>query len=148
MFRVMVKFSLSIKDEYSDVVIEGDSEKEVLENLKGLKKLKQESDIQLGFDIKIPKFVHEKMKTLEYAEQIMVILYYKGNPMTRSDVHDRNEILFIKDSWWSGSHFTRDLAKKVTKNLISKTEGENPKYKLTATGITFVRKSVLGDKND
>jgi len=144
----MVKFSLSIKDEYSDVTIEGDSEKEVLENLKGLKKLKQESDIQLGFNIKIPKFVHDKMKSLEYVEQIMILLYYKGNPMSRSELHDRNEILFIKDSWWSGSNFTRDLGKKVTEKWITKTEDKDPKYKLAATGVNFVRKNILGSNDD
>jgi hypothetical protein len=144
----MVKFSLSIKDEYSDVTIEGDSEKEVLDNLKNLKKLKHESDKELGFDIKIPNQIHDKMKSLEYAEQIMVLLYYKGNPMSRSELHDRNEMLFIKDSWWSGSNFTRDLGKKVTQKLMTKIEDDDPKYKLTATGVTFVRKNVLGNNND
>ncbi len=143
----MVKFSLSIKDEYSDVTVEGDSEKEVLENLKNLKKLKHESDIQLGFNIKIPKFVHDKMKSLEYSEQIMVVLYYKGNLMTRSELHDRNEILFIKDTWWSGSNFTRDLAKKVEQKLMTKTEDKDPKYKLTTAGVNYIRKNVLEEKD-
>lgn len=144
----MVKFSLSLNDKFSTVSIEGDSQKDVLDNLKELKKLKQESDKELGFDIKIPNQIHDKMKSLEYAEQIMVLLYYKGNHMSRSELHDRNEMLFIKDSWWSGSNFTRDLGKKVTQKLMMKIEDEDPKYKLTTTGVTFVRKNVLGDKDD
>lgn len=144
----MVKFSLSIKDEYSDAIVEGESEKEVLENLKKLKKLKQESDIQLGFDIKIPKFVHDKMKALDYSEQIMVVLYYKGDSMTRSELHNRNEMLFIKDTWWSGSNFTRDLGKKVEQKVMTKIEGKDPKYKLTSTGVNFIRKNILEEKDD
>lgn len=88
------------------------------------------------------------MKSLEYTEQIMVILYFKGNSMTRSALHDRNEMLFIKDSWWSGSNFTRDLGKKITQKLMTKTEDNDPEYKLTASGVTFVKKNVLGNKND
>jgi len=118
-----------------------------LENLKNLKKLKQESDKELGFDIKIPNHVHDKMKSLEYAEQIMVLLYFKGKPMIRSELHDRNEILFIKDSWWNGSNFSRDLGNKVTQKLMTKTDGKDPKYKLTSDGVTLVRKSVLGNKD-
>ena len=143
----MVKFTITIKDEFSNVSIEGDSENEVLERLHNLNKLKTDSDKILGFDIKIPKHVRDKMKSLDYSEQIMAVLYYKGDSMTRLELRVRSTILFIKDSWWGGSNFSRDLEKKITKNLISKTSDKDPKYKLTTTGVNFIRKIILKEKN-
>ena len=142
----MVKFSVTIKDDFSDIAVEGDSEKEVLDKLQNLKKLKTDSDKTLGFDIKIPKGVRKKMLSLTNAEQIMVLLYYGNSSLTRAELHNRNNMMSIKENWWDGRNFTRDIGKKIEGNFIIKTEGENPKYKLTTNGTNYVRENLLDEK--
>ena len=144
----MVKFSVTIKDDFSDVTIEGDSEKDVLDKLQDLKKLKTDSDKTLGFDIKIPKFARKKIFSLTNADQIMVLLYYSNSSLTRAELHNRNNLMNIKESWWDGRNFARDMSKKIERKFVMKTEDENPKYKLTTNGTNYVRDSLLDEKND
>lgn len=144
----MVKFSVMIKDEFSNVLVEGDSENEVLDNLQNLKKLKIDSDKILGFDIKIPKRIMEKMMSLKNIDQIMILLYYNSSSLTRAELHNRNNLMNIKDGWWNGRNFTRDVSKKIHENLVTKTDGEHPKYKLTTNGVNYVKRNLLDEKNE
>ena len=40
------------------------------------------------------------------------------------------------------------LHQKRPQKLMTKTEDKDPKYKLTTTGVNFVRKNVLGSNDD
>jgi len=95
----MIKFSISIKDEFSDITIEGDSEKEILSRLSDLRKLKIESDKVLGFDIKIPKIMLNRMNSLTNVDKIMVLLYFSGTSLTKAELHNRNNLMKIKENW-------------------------------------------------
>ncbi len=138
----MAKFSLTIKDSNTDVSVTGDNEQQVLDNIKQLQKLKTKSDVILGFDIKIPNEVQKKMLNLEYSERAMIILYFGEKAMTRADMHERNSILQIKENWWTGSNFTRDMKKKANAGLVNVSKDEKPKYNLTRSGIQKIKEII------
>lgn len=144
----MIKFSISIKDEFSDIIVEGDSEKEVLSRLPDLRKLKTESDKVLGFDIKIPKITLDRMNSLTNVDKIMVLLYFNGASLTKAELHNRNNLMKIKENWWDGRNFSRDMGKKIEGDMVSKTSDEHPKYKLTPNGSNFVRRNILDERKD
>lgn len=138
----MVKFYLTLKDDFSDVTLEGDSEKEVLDNLKSLRSLKEKSDKALGYDIKIPEYALKKMKDAEYSDRVMIMLYFADRELTRQELHDRNIQMKIRESWWVGSNFTRDLRKKISASLLTASKEKKPSYNLTQKGISHVKKII------
>lgn len=146
--EAMIKFSITIKDEFSNITVEGDSEKEVLNKLSDLRKLKTESDKILGFDIKIPQTTLDKMNSLTNIEKIMVLLYFNGVPLTKTELHNRNNLMKIKENWWNGRNFSRDIDKKIEGNFVTKINNEPPKYKLTPKGSNFVRRNILDERKD
>lgn len=139
----MVKFSLTLKDTFSDITIEGDSEVEILENIKQIQSIKEKSDKILGYDIKIPVSIVNQMKNFEYSERIMLMLYFADRKLTRQELHDRNSLMMIRKSWWGGSNFSRDLGKKISTKLIIESKDEKPNYALTKNGIKYIKKMLV-----
>ena len=57
----MVTFRVSIRKEFGDVSVEGNDEDEVIANLVKLQSLEKKVEDALGFDIKIPEDVIDKL---------------------------------------------------------------------------------------
>lgn len=136
----MVKFGISVKDRNTDVSVTGEDITEVLHNLKELQKLKIESDKILGFDIKLPDSIVEKISSIEYADRILVMLYYSEKPINRFELHQRNSVLRIREAWWGGSNFSRDMKQKKNSGLIEISSELKQKYKISQKGIRHVKK--------
>ncbi len=109
--------------------------------------MKEKSDDILGYDVNIPSDLLKQLRNWDYSERVMVLLYFSEKPLTRQELHKRNAFLWIKENWWSGSNFTRDLDKKISAKLLTK-ENKDSAYKLTQNGIRYVKKIIKEDEND
>ncbi len=143
----MPKFSLTLKDDFTNVTIEGENTNEILNHLKELHDLKKKSDEVLGFDVKIPLSDLKNIKQLEYSERIMFILYYAERAMSKSEIHQRNILLKIREGWWNGSNFTRDMTQKMKDGLIERDKKNSSKFMITQKGIHHIKNITSKDVN-
>lgn len=135
----MVTFSVSIKKEYGYVSLEGSDENEVLSNLQKLQSLESKVDEALGFDIRIPPEINNKLDEFSYIERILILLNYSPKPLSKPECKHRTRLLNMPEGWWNGSNFTRDIG-KLPQGLV-KVIQENgvSRYSVTEAGKEYVK---------
>lgn len=141
----MVIFRTSINKQFGNVSIEGNNEKEIIDNLKRLQSLGDKLDQIFGSDVSLPQNVIDKLENLEYIERILVLLNYSQKSLSRQDCKKQNKILRIPENWWVGSNFSRDLKKKANSSYVHIIEKERPQYRITNKGKKYVKR-LLAEK--
>lgn len=130
----MVSFRVSIRKDFGEVSIEGEDEKEIIDNIGRLKPLEKLIEKTLGFDLKIPESALTKFEKLEYLDRVMIMMTYLKRPVTKLDCKNYTNMLQIPEHWWNGSNFERDMQKREKKGFIRILKAEKPQYVLTTEG--------------
>jgi hypothetical protein len=135
----MASFRITLKHDFGDVSVEDSNENQALANLAKLRALGKSVEKELGFDIRLPDNMMEKIVKLEYIDRVMVIMSYIKKPVSKSDCKNYTQTLSIQETWWRGSNFERDMRKRKIKGLIKILKKEIALYDLTNGGKAHVR---------
>lgn len=138
----MATFGVSIKKEYGYLSLEGSDENEMLSNLQKLQSLEGKVDEALGFDIRIPPEISNKLEEFSYIERILILLNYSPRPLSKPECKHRTRLLDMPEGWWNGSNFTRDIGKLPQGTVNTINEGGVSKYSLTEAGREHVKSFV------
>jgi hypothetical protein len=142
----MATFGVSIKKDYGFITLEGPDENDILSNLQKLQSLESKVDEALGFDIRMPPEIADKIDDFGYIERILILLNYAPKPLSKPECKMRTRVLNMPEGWWNGSNFTRDIGRLPPGLVAVSNENGVTRYSLTDQGKEHV-KSFIKNKS-